>query len=252
MSADRPTDTARVHGVSERFRAAVRTAGDGDLEVLPTRLAQVACAVVGCDAAGLSVMSRDFRVPLGASGADATTVERLQFTLEQGPCWDAIRADLPLAANDEVITATWPQFAEQMHRLTPFRSIVSVPLRLARGAGGALDLHFADPAGSDGFDLDDATVVAAHIADRLNRADDSGRPTDLRGLTGPVWARGAVARGRMAVWIAVGMIIAELHALPADALAELRAAAFSAGRSLDDLAADIVEGRLAVSDLLTP
>lgn len=249
-TAHAPESTA-ASGISERFRdqAAARPVGDVP-ELLPTRLAEVTCQVTGSAGAGLSLMSQSFRVPLGASGPGAAVLERLQFTAAQGPCWDAIRADLPLAADLEQIDATWPQFAEEMRRATPFASVVSVPLRLARETGGALDLYFTDPAGSDTFDLDDATVVAAHIADRLNRADTSTRPPDLHGVRGPAWARGPAARGRLAVWIAVGMVMSETDGQPVDALATLRAAAWSATRSLDDVASDLVRGHVTVADLL--
>ena len=94
-------------------------------------------------------------------------------------------------------------------------------------------------------------MVAAHIADRLNRAAAEDRSSDVHGVTGPGWARGAPARGRLAVWIAVGLIIAETGVLPDDALAVLRAAAYSAGRSLDEIAGDVVTGNTGVRDLLS-
>ena len=242
------------HGVSERFRAAAAGLGTSTLEdvaLLPSRLAGVVRDVLGCSGAGMSVMSRDFRVPLGATDGDAAAVERLQFTAEQGPCWDAIHADVPLAADAAQIERRWPEFAEGLRSTTGYRSVVSVPLRLARGAGGAVDLYFVDGSAAGHFDLDDATVAAAHIADQLNRADAGTRPPDRGGVAGPAWARGPAARGRLAVWIAVGMVMSETAGLPADGVALLRAAAYSAGRSVDELAADMVDGRVAVADLIS-
>lgn len=240
-----------VQGISERFRGAAAGLNATEPELLPSRLARAARDVTGADGAGLSVMSRDFRVPLGSSDADAATIERLQFTAEQGPCWDAVRSDLPLSVNAEQIGARWPEFADELQRSTRYHSVVSVPLRLARGVGGALDLYFEDPDASSRFDLDDGSVIAAHIADRLNRADHSEQYPATQAGIGPAWARGATARGRLAVWIAVGIIIGEMDGLPADALAVMRAAAYSAGRSLDDVAADLVGGQLSVNQLMT-
>ena len=246
-----------AQGVSERFRAAtaeLELANADDVALLPTRLALAARDVLGSAGAGMSVMSQAFRVPLGATDDDAVALERLQFTTEQGPCWDAIHADAPLAADDADIERRWPQFAHALRSTTGYRSVVSVPLRLARGAGGAADLWFDDGAAAGRFDLDDATVVAAHIADLLNRADALARalsPNRADDDLGPAWARGPMAQSRLMVWIAVGMVINETSYPPADGVALLRAAAYSAGRSVDDVAADVVEGRVTVADLLS-
>ena len=240
-------------GVSERFRAAacgVDAPGAGPLELLPTRLAQVCSQVLAVDGAGLSVFSDDFRLPLGASDDEAATAERLQFTAAEGPCWEAVSNDLSLSADADTVADRWPQYNEEFSTRTSYRAVASVPLRLARGARGALDVYFRDEVRAKTFDLGDATAVAAHIADILDSAaaDDSPLdPSDL--LQGSRWMRGPAARSRNAVWIAVGMLISDAIPTADDALAVLRATAYSGGVGVDELAAELVAGRLTPEEL---
>jgi hypothetical protein len=59
-------------------------------ELLPTRLAKACTRVLPIDDAGISMFTAPtMRIPIGASGDDATIAERLQFTAAQGPCIDA-------------------------------------------------------------------------------------------------------------------------------------------------------------------
>lgn len=213
-----------------------------DMAVLPARLAEAAAAVLAVDGVGLSLFGDEFRLPLGASGPDAATAERLQFTVEQGPCWDAVGHDLQLAVDAAQIAAAWPQFSDELRRQTPFRSVVSVPLRLARRTGGAVDLYFVDPTAASAFDVGDVTAVAAHMAETLNRAADDV-VTDVTGvLGGPRWLRTDAARARTGVWIAAGMLVGDGVASAGDGVALLRAAAYSEGSSVDDVAAEVLDG----------
>ena len=65
----------------------------------------------------------------------------------------------------------------------------------------------------------------------------------------PDWYADATAR-RLDVWFAVGMVVAERRRSRRDALSLLRAHAFGTGRTLDDVAEDVVLGRLAVRSLV--
>ncbi len=60
------------------------------------------------------------------------------------------------------------------------------------------------------------------------------------------WMEGPASRRRRLVWLAQGLTLQANQITPAQAMALLRAQAFSANRLLDDLAADIVSGELCV------
>src|SRR3712207_8249255 len=57
------------------------------------------------------------------------------------------------------------------------------------------------------------------------------------------------ARSRTRVWLAMGLVGVELDLDGADAVAVMQAAAVASGRVVDDVAEDLVAGRLAPADL---
>ena len=81
-----------VTSIAQRFQAACADVAEPELaaiELLPVLLARACARVLGVAGAGISVFADDYRVPLGASDNDASSAERLQFTLGEGPCLDA-------------------------------------------------------------------------------------------------------------------------------------------------------------------
>jgi hypothetical protein len=64
----------------------------------------------------------------------------------------------------------------------------------------------------------------------------------------PEWYSDVTSR-RQDVWVAIGMVMGRRHQPGGDALAVLRGYAYSHDRSLDDVAADLIDGRLNVGDL---
>lgn len=98
--------------LAERYRAAVAAAVDAvqdDGTLLPTLLSQACVEVLPVEGAGISV-TQDLRVPLGSSDATAALAERLQTTLGEGPCLDAVGTPLPLTAGVDAIQERWPVF----------------------------------------------------------------------------------------------------------------------------------------------
>ena len=66
---------------------------------------------------------------------------------------------------------------------------------------------------------------------------------------GPAWLHGPVPQRRAAVWEAMGKIGIELEVGAATALDLMRSAAYGTGRTVDDVAEDLLSGRLQPSDL---
>ena len=57
---------------------------------MPIRLTKACVQVLPITGAGLSLFSAPtMRIPIGASDDTATAAERAQFTVAQGPCFDA-------------------------------------------------------------------------------------------------------------------------------------------------------------------
>ncbi len=217
------------------------------LEFLPTRLARACVQVLGVDGAGLSVLTDEFRVPLGASDENATQAEKLQFTTGEGPCLQAAHLHRPASAADDDLRTKWPVFAEQLFALTPYRAVMSLPVGHDAEQLGALDLYWTDPMGLRKLPAADAITVTEQIHRTLTLSTavvvDEGVPAE------PAWLRGPVPRTRMGVWIAVGVLMSDLDVFAPDALALLRAYAFSHDSTVDDIAHQLNRGALNADEL---
>ncbi|WP_299957294.1 GAF domain-containing protein [uncultured Modestobacter sp.] len=238
--------------LAQRFTAALaaETAGseDDDGHLLPERLARVVTRVLPVDGAGLSVqLSRLGRCPLGASPAAAGRAERLQFTVGNGPCLLSVTTGHPVFLVAEDLQRRWPVLAELLLEQTPYRGVVSLPVRHALAGTGALDLYLTDPAGVASLDVFDAVAVGDLVAAALT---DAAVWSTWSEAEGPHWLHSPPAERRAAVWQAVGLTSAALDLDAAEALAVLRAHAYGAGRTVDSVAADLVSGRLVPADVV--
>jgi hypothetical protein len=236
--------------IAERFAKALSRVDDPGLtgpELLPTRLARAAADTLEVDGAGLSL--RDpvgRRLPLGASDDLAACAERLQFTAGAGPCAAAQESRQPVFALLDDLRRRWPAFAGLLLEHTPFRAVVSLPLPESLSGNGAMNLLFTDPSRVPELDVFDALGVGSLVASTLAEAAVwSTWPAE----EGPAWLHGPGALRRAAVWEALGLVGLQLEADSPAALAVLRAAAYSANRSVDDLAVDLLRGRLRPEDL---
>jgi hypothetical protein len=66
---------------------------------------------------------------------------------------------------------------------------------------------------------------------------------------GPEWLYGPVPQRRAAVWEAMGKLSVDLGIDTPAALALMRARAYGTDRSVDDVTADLLAGRLRAADL---
>jgi hypothetical protein len=229
--------------VSERVLASMT------IDVSPSLMCRACVDVLPVDGAGISLVQKSLRVPLGWSSPAVGAAERAQTTVGAGPCLSAAEAGSALAAGDRVIADRWPFYWDELLRLTPFRSVASLPLRV-RGEPtfGALDLY-ADAAGlTPTLALPDLmTSVADPIAVMLSGAfarlydDEAGLPN---------WLMEDPAVERVTVWTAVGMVVGSTGQDDLDALATLRGWAYSRGLSLDEVADRLVGRDLPVEEVL--
>jgi hypothetical protein len=216
-------------------------------ELLPERLARACARVLPVDGAGISLFfAADRRLPLGASDAVSAQAERLQFTVGEGPCLTAHAESRPVLADEETIRSRWPAFYDSLASSTPIRATTSVPLEDDLQGIGVLDLYLVPPHDLAAFRLSDAQVVSREIVAVL-RAEN--REDRRRRRDGPAWLDAPAAGRRATVWQAIGMVNAALEVTSPDALALLRAHAYAAGTSLDDLAAQVVGRQVPIGEL---
>jgi hypothetical protein len=236
---------------AEFWNALATTHAEDDIELLPTALTRAGLAVVAADGIGLSVVDDRFRVPLGASDEDATVAERLQFTVGEGPCIQALRDRTEVRANDSDLARRWPAFYDELTRNTPYRSIASLPLKITAALDGAIDFYFEHPAGAFSIDLGVAVAIADEIVNAL-RATSTPTAPSMRaaGVLLPAWLYSPAASDRLRTWIAAGVIMSGLGLTAPDALARIRGYAYAHQRDIRDVTDAIIAGGLR-ADALT-
>jgi hypothetical protein len=212
-------------------------------ELLPVRLMKACVAVLPVAGAGMSLFTAISRVPIGSSDDHAANAERLQFTLGQGPCLEAHETGQPVLADQRLIAERWPEYHQRLTDNTPFRAVAAFPLPGAFADFATLDLFHRD---SDLGRLPHADIVGvtrqislALIQDQLGL-----QPDQL-----PRWLETPGARNRNTVFVAIGILNVALGLTPPNALAVLRAHAYSTDRSVDDIAQDVVLRRMPTSEL---
>jgi hypothetical protein len=233
--------------VDNRFIVALaRERATGDSDFLPDQLSRAAAHALAVDGVGLSLAGEQPAL-LGASSAMATVAEQLQFTVGAGPCLVAVDTQFPLFGVESYLLRRWPVYHDLLATQTPYRSVVSYPLSHGLTGVGALVLYMVDPAGPLGLDSLGAQAVVGLVSAELTAS--AVWATRYRpGLQH--WIDTPGARVRAVTWQAVRSIRDVLDTSDADALALIRARAYSTRRLVDEIASDLVTGTTSVQDLL--
>lgn len=186
------------------------------------RVADVTLALIG---------GSDRRFTLCASSPNASTLDHWQFTLDQGPCLDAATGGRTVSASiASPEGAPWPLLAEKATELG-YLAIGGVPLAVSGRIFGAINLQ---------------AVVATLDEDTVEDAEEVARQ-----LSGPIVERLAETAPALVnlshhatVHQAVGMISAQMRIGIEDAMAVLRAHAWTEGRLLVRIAEEVVDRHL--------
>jgi len=234
--------------ITEDFAAAYAAVADhARPELLPARLANACALVLPVAGVGISMFgAHGMRIPVGASDDAAAIAERLQFTAAEGPCLDAHELDRPVLATESLIAQRWPNFYTGLAERTPFRAVAAIPWPNTLKGAGTVDLLFHHSRDLADLDFAVADEVIAQVEHTLD--NESVIEFSLLG-PGPAWLAGPAANSRNAVFIAMGMLNVTLEVTTPDALALLRGHAYATNRTLDDVAHDIANRRIAAEDL---
>jgi hypothetical protein len=236
--------------IVEDFMVAYRAEDSADAatpELLPVRLARACTKVLPVAGVGISMFgSVGIRVPVGANNDDAAVAERLQFTAAEGPCLDAQALDRTVLATETLIAQRWPDFHHGLVARTPFRAVAAIPWQGPLKGAGTVDLMFLRSQDLADMRVDEADVIVAHIENVL----DTESTVEFSVLgPGPAWLSSPSANSRNAVLIAMGMLNVALEVTTPDALALLRGHAYATGRTVDDVAGDLVSRRMSADEL---
>ncbi len=206
---------------------------------LPTRMCRAACRILGCDGGAITLAySRPERVTLCTTDDTALTIEEAQDVIGQGPGPDAFAsgayARLELLPTDDGPDPRWPLL--ESTALTDLAPVVvhSIPIGEGERVLGVLTMYTRTA--DHELDLDSAVTVAQVLAAGL-LADG---PTQHEAGQGP-WSE------RAEVHQATGMVVAQLGVAEEDALALIRAHAYSHDQSVTRSAHAVVSHELTFS-----
>ena len=233
---------------ADRFDEALLTqaADDAAPELLPARVARACADALPVDGAGLSLHAGALRVPIGASSEVAAHAERMQFTFGDGPCLRAHDTGRAIDFAPADIERNWPGLYAALMADSPYRGVLSLPLPEPLGPTVVLDLWVHQPSALPGIDRRDVEAVLRRATGELARSLREGAPIPDAGST---WLENEDALRRSSTWQAVGVVGMALILDTRDALEVLRAAAITSGRSVDDVAGDLLTGKLLPLDL---
>lgn len=196
----------------------------------------------GVDGAGVALVTRSgHRATVCATDDIAARLEEAQFVLGEGPCVDASSGRTPVLLEDLLdlgpgVRLRWPGFLDAAAS-AGVRAVFAFPLRLGAVAFGAMDLYRLTPGPLDAEQLRTALLTADAAALALLELTAGG---DVF----PDPGDGARTALRYQVHAAAGMVKVQLGSTIAHALMQLRAVSFAEDRSIDDVAQDVLEGRL--------
>jgi GAF domain-containing protein len=180
-------------------------------------------------------------ITAASSAAAIALVEELQFTLGEGPCVQAYATRQPVLVPDltRLARTTWSGYAPaaQEHGV---RSVFAFPLQVGKACLGALDVYQREAG-----DLSPRALTSALAFTEVAMSGflDSGAGDGLDSEPG----RNPEGM-KYAIYQAQGMVMVQLGITLADAMARLRAHAFASGRSLSDVADDVLKRRLFLED----
>jgi len=208
-----------------------------DMVDLVCRFSVERLELAGC--ALLLIGGADAVETLSKAGPQSGDLADLQFSLGEGPCLEAHRSGLPVLVPDLTAESSrWPAFAPEAAALGVHAEF-SLPLRVGAAALGTLDMSRLEPGMLADDDLTDALVTADIATDALlSLQDGPGELTRL--LEG--------GTDRLVVHHATGILSVRMNVTTSDALARLRAYAFRTGRSIQDVATEVVNRRVMFDD----
>lgn len=226
-------------------RALSDPAGSGG----PFQVLCTACpSLLAVDGASVTVSNDSgARDTLYASNRTISRLEQLEYTLGEGPAHEAFSTGRPVLIPDldEDRTPVWPVLASSLTDLS-IAAIFAFPLQYGSARAGTLLLYRATAGELSAEQL----AVALQVVD-LAAGLLIGLPTGSDGhpREGLTISTMFLPQARSRVHQATGILMVEFT-IPADqALSRLRGHAFSTGRLVDDVAADLVASRLHPGDL---
>lgn len=174
---------------------------------------------------------------VAASDARSARIDELQFDLGEGPCWDAMRSARAVLAPAIRASgpAKWPAFTQSV-LADGVSSVFAFPLVVGPLRFGAIDLYSCVAVSLNDAQTEQAAAMAQVVSRHVLRRALASIGEDPEGGIG--------AYSRRLVHQASGVVLAQIDVSADDARLVIQGHAFAAGRSMMDVAQDILDGRL--------
>lgn len=202
--------------------------------------------VLGVTGASVSTLGDPFgSETVSATDSQAARLDEIQLDLGEGPCWQALALHRPVIEPDlaHSTNTAWPVALDSL-RETGLGAVFAFPLVVAGIDVGAVDLYSRQPLTLTDQQLRDTAMLSMIVARQvLHRAllAEERRGEDAGVREGDY--------SRREVHQATGMVLAQMHITPQEALLVLRGHAFANGRSVLEVAADVIDRELDFSPI---
>ncbi|MET8559109.1 GAF and ANTAR domain-containing protein [Streptomyces flaveolus] len=237
--------------VSEALAAAAR--GADEPQAVPGALCTACVRLLPVTGSSVSISGgKGVRMTWCASDRVAARLAELQYTVGDGPCQTALDQGVPVLAADLTQgpdVRRWPIFAQEAVGLG-VRAVFSLPLGVSGAAVGTLDLYSEQVGGLAEPDLrvalwvrDAVTLALMNLQAARHAGVGGGAEEDAEGEVAS-WVAASEA-GHTEVYQAVGMVMVQLDVDSEQALDRLRARAYAEGRTVSQVAREVLTRRLS-------
>jgi hypothetical protein len=206
------------------------------------RLCELCVQIGEVTGATLAIVSEETRSTVCATDEVSDRLEDLQLQVSEGPTLDAVREKRIVLVPD--LTDPWGRVESRWPWYVPAAveagvgAVFVFPVQIGAILLGALSLYRASAGELSGEQLKDASTLADAAAVLLSIGHGAHTAEAF------VWAMDDRSRFRAEVHQAVGATMVQLGVDAKQAFALLRAHAFSTGRPIAEVAADIMGKRL--------
>ncbi|AEY90136.1 ANTAR domain protein [Streptomyces hygroscopicus subsp. jinggangensis 5008] len=246
-----PPDAEVRLRVDEALAAAAR--GADEPRAVPGALCAACARLLPVTGSSVSISGgKGVRMTWCASDRVAARLAELQYTVGDGPCQTALDRGVPVLACDLTQgpdLRRWPIFAHEAVGLG-VRAVFSLPLGVSGAAVGTLDLYSEQAGGLAEPDLrvalwvrDAVTLALMNLQAARYGTPGGGTDADTEGEVAS-WVAASEA-GHTEVYQAVGMVMVQLDVDPEQALDRLRARAYADGRTVSQVAREVLTRRLS-------
>lgn len=237
VAAPTPRDSTMTEADPwERIQAAL----NGQQAITPRWICQVCTTLVPVTGAAIvETIDVNQRHLVYATDEVAARLETLQFSLGEGPCVHAVSTGGPVQVSDlhQSVHLHWPVFAEAASH-TPARALYCLPLHIGAIDVGVLGLYRDRPGLLTNAELASA-LLCAHVAFWTLLAMRLDRNPDLATAQTSV-----LDPAQPEIHQATNMLMTQLAISAEAALATLRAHAYAHTQPLEEVAHQVVTGRL--------